>query len=301
MDAKALKHWLAATRPRTLPLAAVPVLVGGALAWMDRGGLDLPVWGATLAAALLIQIGTNLHNDVADFERGVDHPKTRLGPPRATSQGWLSAAQVQRGAMASFGAAMGVGAYLVWVGGWPILLVGLCSMAAAWAYTGGPRPVAYTGLGEVFVFVFFGLVAVCGSYYLQTGGVAWSAVVAGAMIGSGAAAVLVVNNYRDLDNDRAVGKHTLAVRLGRRATQIEYGLLLLLPFLLLPLLRGGGGDGRWLVLPLAMLPWAAYLLWRFITEPPGRVFNHLLDMTAQFQLGFGGLLCLALVLGRGAA
>jgi 1,4-dihydroxy-2-naphthoate octaprenyltransferase len=300
MDAKALKHWLAATRPRTLPIAAVPVLVGGALAWMDRGGLDLPVWGATLAAALLIQVGTNLHNDVADFERGVDHPQTRLGPPRATSQGWLSAAQVRRGAMASFGAAMGVGAYLVWVGGWPILLVGLCSMVAAWAYTGGPRPVAYTGLGEVFVFVFFGLVAVSGSYYLQIGGVAWSAVVAGAMIGSGAAAVLVVNNYRDLDNDRAVGKHTLAVRLGRRATQIEYGLLLLAPFLLLPLLRGGGGDGRWLVLPLAVLPWAAYLLWRFITEPPGLVFNRLLAMTAQFQLGFGGLLCLALVLGRGA-
>lgn len=290
-----ISHWLIAIRPKTLSLSLVPVLLGNALGWIDAGMLSWPVMIASLLAALFIQIGTNLHNDAADFEHGADLSATRLGPPRATAEGWLSANEVRRGATLSFGLAMLAGVYLVWVGGWPILAVGLCSIAAGLAYTGGPKPIAYVGLGELFVFAFFGLVAVVGSYFLQTGGLSWSALVIGAMIGLLAAAVLVVNNYRDMENDRLVGKHTLAVRFGRRASQIEYTALMLVPFMLLPLLHSIPINGWWLAVPLISTPWAFYLVMRFRNESPGQVFNQLLAATAQFQLGFGLLLCLSLV------
>lgn len=291
-----LKYWLIAIRPKTLSVAVVPVLVGSVLAWLHVGSLAWPVLTAALLAAMLIQVGTNLHNDAADFERGADHPETRLGPARVTAEGWLSAVQVKRGALVSFGLAMLLGLYLIGVGGWPILVLGLASVLAGLAYTGGPRPVAYSALGELFVWVFFGLVAVAGSYYLQTGRLSWAALLAGALVGMPAAAVLVVNNYRDLDNDRQVGKHTLAVRLGRRATRIEYALLMLLPFVLLPLLMLPGGATPGGLLPLLTLPWALQLVRRFGGEPPGPVFNRLLAATAQFQLGFGLLLCLGWLL-----
>jgi len=294
-----LKYWLLAIRPKTLTIAVVPVLVGSALAWADAGSLMWSVVAAALVGAVLIQAGTNLHNDAADFERGADDLATRLGPPRATAQGWLSSNAVRRAATLSFMLAGAIGAYLVWVGGWPILAVGLASIAAGLAYTGGPRPVAYSALGEFFVWLFFGLVAVVGSYYLQTGGISGSALVAGAMVGMPAAAVLVVNNYRDLDNDRRVGKNTLAVRLGRQASQVEYALLMLAPFSLLVLLSAFSGSGWWPVLPLVVLPWALVLVKRFRLESAGPAFNQLLAATARFQLGFGLLLCLGLVVGHG--
>jgi len=294
-----LKYWLLAIRPKTLTIAVVPVLVGSALAWADAGSLMWSVVAAALVGAVLIQAGTNLHNDAADFERGADDQATRLGPPRATAQGWLSPTEVRRAATLSFTLAGVTGAYLVWVGGWPILAVGLASIAAGLAYTGGPRPVAYSALGEFFVWLFFGLVAVVGSYYLQTGGISGSALVAGAMVGMPAAAVLVVNNYRDLDNDRRVGKNTLAVRLGRQASQVEYALLMLAPFSLLVLLSAFSGSGWWPVLPLVVLPWALVLVKRFRLESAGPAFNQLLAATARFQLGFGLLLCLGLVVGHG--
>jgi 1,4-dihydroxy-2-naphthoate octaprenyltransferase len=290
-----LKYWLIAIRPKTLSVAVVPVLVGSTLAWIQSRALNWPVMGVALLAAILIQAGTNLHNDAADFERGADHSATRLGPTRVTAQGWLSAAQVKRGAAISFGLALLGGCYLVWVGGWPILMVGLASIAAGWAYTGGPRPVAYSSLGELFVWLFFGLVAVAGSYYLQTGQLTGGALIAGALLGMPAAAVLVVNNYRDLDNDKQSGKNTLAVRLGRRASQVEYTLLMLAPFALLPLLQAVGAPGPGWVLPWLLLPWALQLVGRFRYETPGPVFNQLLAATAQFQLGFGLLLCLGLL------
>ncbi len=158
-----------------------------------------------LSAAVLIQVGTNLYNDVGDYERGADG-SDRLGPPRASAMGWLAPADVRRAAAASFGLAMVLGAYLVSVGGWPIFVVGLASVAAGVAYTGGPRPIAYTASGELFVFVFFGLVATAGSAFLQAGHLSWAAAVAGAMIGAIAAAVLVVNNYRDLESDRQAAR-----------------------------------------------------------------------------------------------
>lgn len=290
-----LKYWLIAIRPKTLSIAVVPVLVGSTLAWLDSGQWHVGVMMATLLAAFCIQIGTNLHNDAADFERGADHSATRLGPKRATAEGWLSARAVHWGALLNFGLATALGLYLVWVGGWPILAVGLVSIAAGFGYTGGPRPVAYSGMGEGFVLIFFGLVAVAGSYYLQTGTLSAAAVLAGLMVGMPAAAVLVVNNYRDLDNDRSVGKNTLAVRIGRRATQVEYSLLLLLPFALLPLLTVLGVQGFGWLLPVLILPWAVQLVARFRRETPGPVFNHLLAATAQLQLGYGLLLCLGLL------
>ena len=293
---KAFTYWLLAIRPKTLTISVVPVGLGCALAWSETGKIDVLLMLVTLAAAMCIQIGTNLHNDVADFERGTDDAATRLGPSRVTAEGWLSAAWVRIGAYLSFAAALLLGVYLIWQGGWPILLAGLASVVAAVAYTGGPRPLAYIGLGELFVWFFFGVVAVGGSYFLQAGGVGPGALLAGTIIGMPAAAVLVVNNYRDLDNDRSAGKNTLAVRYGRGFSRVEYAALMLVPFLLLAgwqmTMQPHGG----LLLPWLTLPWALWLVQRFRSLPAGPAFNGLLAVTAMFQFTLGLLLALALVL-----
>jgi 1,4-dihydroxy-2-naphthoate octaprenyltransferase len=297
------KHWLAAIRPKTLTIALVPVLVGTTLAWAVLGTFDWVVMAAALAASAFIQVGTNMHNDVADCRRGADKPESRLGPPRVTAEGWLSAAQVERGVAGAFGAALLLGLYLVWIGGWPVLVIGLLSIAAGLAYSGGSVPIAYTSLGELFVWVFFGLVAVAGSYYLQVQDLNWLAVGAGAIVGMPAAGVLVVNNYRDLDHDRAVGRRTFAVQFGRRASQLEYALLMLAPFPALLALFPANymfNDG-WLILPWLALPWALVLVRRFRTETPGPLFNELLAGTARFQLVFGLLFCLGVVCGGSGA
>lgn len=289
-----LKYWLLAIRPKTLTIAVIPVLVGSTLGWVDGGSMSWSVMWVALLAALFIQVGTNLHNDAADYERGADDSVTRLGPARVSAEGWLPSAAVRRGATVNFSLAMLAGIYLTWVGGWPILLVGLASIAAAAGYSGGPWPVSYSSLGELFVWLFFGLVAVAGSYYLQTGVLSGAAVIAGSLVGMPAAAVLVVNNYRDLDNDRRAGRNTLAVRWGRSASQLEYASLMLAPFALLPLLHLAGVGGIGWILPGLMLPWAILLVNRFRNETPGPEFNRLLAATAQFHLGLGLLLCLGL-------
>lgn len=291
-----LVSWWLAMRPRTLTVSIVPVVLGAALAWSEHHRLDTVVLLVTVATALLIQIGTNLHNDVADFERGADHPSTRLGPPRATAQGWLTASHVRFGAYSSFLLALTLGVYLVLEGGWPIFVVGLLSIVAGVMYSGGPRPLAYLGLGELFVWLFFGLIAVVGTYYLQTGTVSPNAILAGAMIGLPAGAVLVVNNYRDLENDRKAGKRTLAVRFGRRASHFEYALLMLVPFCLLFPIQRGGFNSVWWLLPWLALPAAVMLTRRFIVLRPGPGFNALLAATAIFQLALGVLLSLHLVI-----
>ena len=237
-----LKAWWIAARPPTLTISITPVLVGTAVAWHEGAMIQWFVAGIALCAAVLIQVGTNLYNDVGDYERGADG-SDRLGPPRASAMGWLAPADVRRAAAASFGLAMVLGAYLVSVGGWTIFAVGLASIAAGIGYTGGPRPIAYTPSGEFFVFVFFGLVATAGSSFLQTGQLSWASLAAGGMIGALAAAVLVVNNYRDLESDRRSGKITLAVRIGYAATRIEFATLVLLPFVALPLLAVLTGPG----------------------------------------------------------
>ena len=286
---RGLGAWFLACRPKTLSVSLSPVLVGTAAAWHDSGQLMwLPLLAAALGAAF-IQIGTNLFNDVGDFLRGTDTPG-RLGPQRATAEGWLSAGQVRAGAWLAFALAFVCGIYLVGHGGWPIVVIGLASLAAGLAYTGGPKPIAYGPLGELFVFVFFGLVAVGGSYYLQTLSFGPSALIAATLVGIHAAAVITVNNYRDLDGDAANGKNTLAVRLGRPATRLFYTAEVLAPFLLLPTL---GRLGWPAALPLLALPLAIGLIRRFHQNPPGRVFNAILAATAGLQLAFALLLSLA--------
>ncbi len=281
--------WFLACRPKTLSVSLSPVLVGSAAAWHDSGTL---LWPPLLAAALgatFIQIGTNLFNDVGDFLRGTDTPE-RLGPRRAAAEGWLTPKQVGAGAWLSFALAFLCGIYLVAHGGWPIVAVGLASLAAGWAYTGGPKPIAYGPLGEFFVFVFFGLVAVGGSYYLQTLTLAPPALLAATLVGIQAAAVITVNNYRDLDGDAKNGKNTLAVRLGRPLTRRLYTAEMLAPYLLLPLLCELGWPAA---LPLLSLPLALRLIRRFHREAPGPRFNNILAATAGLQLGFALLLTLS--------
>lgn len=281
--------WFLACRPKTLTVSLSPVLVGTAVAWHETQVLLwLPLLAAALGAAF-IQIGTNLFNDVGDFLRGTDTPG-RLGPKRATAEGWLTPGMVRTGAWLSFALAFLCGIYLVWHGGWPIVAIGLASLAAGWAYTGGPKPIAYGPLGEVFVFIFFGLVAVGGSYYLQTLNVAPVALLAATLVGIHAAAVITVNNYRDRDGDQANGKNTLAVRLGRPATRRLYAAEMLAPYALLPLLADLGWPA---VLPLLSLPLAIRLIVRFHREAPGPVFNAILAATAGLQLAFAVLLSLA--------
>jgi 1,4-dihydroxy-2-naphthoate octaprenyltransferase len=288
----ALKFWLLAARPKTLLMSLTPLLVGGTLAFAENGEFYWMPWLAALLAAIGIQIGTNLHNDVSDYERGADTPE-RLGPRRATAEGWLSATAVRRGALISFGLSFGLGIYLVWLGGWPILLLGLASLLAGFSYTGGPMPIAYTPLGELFVLLFFGIAAVSGTYYLQTMTLSWTVVIAGIAVGLPAAAVLLINNYRDLETDLKAGKRTLATFVGRPVSRYFYSVMTLLPLVLVlplvpdPLLRWL----PWMTLP--MIFWLIYQLW---TLPIDLQLNALLAHTAQYQLLFGILLCLALSL-----
>jgi len=280
--------WWLAIRPKTLSVSLVPVLVGSSLAWSQHAAvLWLPALIALLAA-LLIQIGTNLHNDVADFERGADGPQ-RLGPPRATAMGWLPATAVRRGAWIAFALAFSLGVHLVHHGGWPIVVIGLASLAAGWAYTGGPRPIAYTPFGEFFVLLFFGVLAVSGSYYLQTLSLAPAAVLAGAIVGLLAAAVITVNNTRDRESDARAGRQTLAVLCGPRAAGCIYAGELLLPFVLLPWLAMLTGRGFWLALPFLLLPLGLRLIARF-RRAAGAAYNELLAATAGLQLLFALLL-----------
>lgn len=284
-----LQAWFLACRPKTLTVSLSPVIVGSAVAWHETGTLLwLPLLAAAFGAAC-IQIGTNLFNDVGDFLRGTDTPG-RLGPKRATAEGWLTPAAVRAGAWLAFALAFLCGIYLAWHGGWPIIVIGLCSLAAGWAYTGGPKPIAYGPLGELFVFIFFGLVAVGGSYFLQTLAITPTALLAATLVGLHAAAVITVNNYRDHDGDAANGKNTLAVRLGRPATRHLYAAQVLAPYLLLPLLAGLGWPA-WL--PLLTLPLAGRLIGRFYRELPGPVFNHILAATAGLQLLFALMLTIS--------
>ena len=281
--------WFLACRPKTLSVSLSPVLVGTAVAWHDTHHLLwLPLLAAALGAAF-IQIGTNLFNDAGDFLRGTDTPG-RLGPRRAAAEGWLSVNAIRGGAWLAFALAFACGIYLVGHGGWPIVVIGLASLAAGWAYTGGPKPIAYGPLGEVFVFVFFGLVAVGGSYYLQALAVSPTVLLAATLVGIHAAAVITVNNYRDLDGDARSGKRTLAVRLGRPALRRIYALEMLAPYALLPLLADLGWPAA---LPLLALPLALILIIRFHRQTPGPVFNQILAATAGHQLLFALLLSLA--------
>jgi 1,4-dihydroxy-2-naphthoate polyprenyltransferase len=289
-----LSSWLTAARPRTLALSVTPVLVGAALSWAVARQIHGPAVLAALIGSMAIQLGTNLHNDAIDSERGGDGPD-RVGPPRVTALGLLSGKSVKRGALVCFGAAALVGLYLVYVGGWPILLLGILSIAAGWAYTGGPFPIAYTPLGEAFVVFFFGVGAVGGTYWLCTADIGAAAIEAGLALGLLAGAVLLVNNYRDVEADARVGRYTLAILAGPHVTIFIYAGLLLAPFALLPLI-GQDLRHRHVWPAFAALPVALLLIYRFAREPRGRGFNRILAQTVQTQILFALLLGAGLVL-----
>ncbi len=245
--------WLEAARPRTLPAAVAPVLVGSALAWRDAG-LQPDAAALCLGFALLVQIGTNFANDYYDFLRGADAPG-RVGPRRAVASGLVSPATMRRAMFLTFGAAFALGLGLIaWGGPW-LLVVGVLSILSGIAYTGGPYPLAYHGWGDVFVFLFFGLVAVGGTYFTQAARLGADVLLAGVPVGLLAANILVVNNYRDADTDSRVGKRTLVVRLGRPFARIQFGSSLLVAFLL-PFLFLARGSGPAALLPCLLTPWA---------------------------------------------
>lgn len=285
--------WMTAARPRTLPLAASPVLVGLGIAWSEQAGHHPLVALLTLLAALLIQIGTNLHNDAADWERGNDR-HDRLGPLRVTAAGWASAARVHRAARAAFIAAFTIGIYLAYVGGWPIVMVGIASILAGLAYSGGPRPISHTPFGEFFVWIFFGVCAVAGSYWLQAGRLSPAALLAGAALGFPAAAVLLVNNLRDVAADSAVGRRTLAAVMGEIRSRHLHALCMAAPFLLLPPIQLAlpGHHGLWLA--LLALP-ASLQVIRKMAAAKGIALNSVLADTARAQFLFGLLLAFGVV------
>jgi 1,4-dihydroxy-2-naphthoate octaprenyltransferase len=275
-------------------VAAAPVIVGTALALADDRSRALPA-AAALLGALLIQIGANLANDVFDFERGADTDQ-RIGPPRATQLGLLTPRQMKLGTAAAFAAAVAVGLYLVAVGGWPIVLIGAFSIAAGLAYTGGPFAFGYHGLGEVAVFLFFGVVAVGGTYYVQALALPPFAIAASLPIGAFATSVLVVNNLRDIETDRIAGKRTLAVRFGRRAASLEYTALLVFAYGMLPALWLAGASAATAVLPLFTLPLAAVLVRTVVTARDGAALNTALARTAALEVGFALLFAVGLLL-----
>lgn len=291
---KALEIWRLAVRLPTLTASITPVIVGtGAAIHEDEFAL-LPALVAVFAAVCL-QVAANLANDVFDFKRGAD-TEARLGPPRVTSSGWLSPGQVLLAMWGVLGLAFLAGVYLAAMGGWPIVVVGLVSIAAAIAYTGGPLPLAYHALGDVSTFVFFGLVAVTGTYYVQAREIAPVALAASVPIGCTVTAILVVNNLRDIETDRRVGKWTLAVLMGERATRAWYVLLVVLAYVV-ALGVVAAGARPWLA-ALLILPIPAVVapVRGVITGAPGPALNPLLRATARFNLAFGVAFAAALAL-----
>jgi 1,4-dihydroxy-2-naphthoate polyprenyltransferase len=280
--------WFLAVRPATLTAALAPVLVGAAAA-RASGPLRAGAIVAALLGATLIQIGTNLANDVFDHEKGADGPD-RKGPIRVTQAGLLTPAQVRAGMVLAFALAVLAGAYLTAVAGWPVVAIGLVSIASGVAYTGGPWPLGYHGLGDLFVLLFFGPVAVCGTAFVASGEVTALALAASIPLGCIATCVLVVNNVRDRQSDARAGKRTLAVRFGRAFGVAEYAVLLAVAYAT-PIVLAAAGRGPWVLLPLATLPLAWSLARAVAAE---RAMNATLARTARLLLAFGALFTVGL-------
>ena len=288
--------WLLATRPATLTAALSPVLVGAAAAWRASGGVGYR-WGAVVAAllgAMFIQVGTNLANDVFDYEKGAD-TADRLGPTRVTQAGLLTPSQVRTGMVVSFALATAAGVYLTAVAGWPIVAIGVASIASGIAYTGGPYPLGYNGLGDVFVFAFFGVVAVCGTAFVALGAVPPLALALSVPVGALATAVLVVNNVRDHTTDVRAGKRTVVVRFGRRFGVAEY-VACWVAALAIPVALAASRHAPWMLLPLLTAP-LAVVLSRKVATVEGRPLNPVLGATAGSLLLHSVLTALGLALG----
>lgn len=285
--------WVLAARPKTLSAASVPVAVGSAVAF-ELNGFRLGPALAALGGALLLQIGANFANDVYDYEKGADTAE-RLGPTRAVQARLITPAAMKRGMIVVFALALVLGAYLTAVAGPVILAIGIFSILSAIAYTGGPYPLGYNGLGDVFVFVFFGLVAVCGTAFVQLGQVPALALWCSLPVGALSTAILVVNNLRDHEQDARVGKRTLAVRWGPKAVIYEYGFLLAISYAVPLFLATSSAGGRFVLLPLLTLPLGRRLM-RAVASEKGRDLNARLAGTAKLLLLFGLLLTLGIVL-----
>ena len=288
-----LKVWVLAARLPTLTAAVAPVVVGSGVAIHDEVFTLAPALAALLGA-LAIQVGANLANDVSDFRRGADTAE-RIGPPRVTQLGLVSQRQVLAAMWIAFGVATLAGVYLTAVAGWPVVAAGVASILAAIAYTGGPWPFGYRGLGEVFTFVFFGLVAVAGTYYVQAGTLSAAALAAGVPVGLTVSAILIVNNVRDIETDAAAGKRTLAVMLGRRLSRWQFSLTLALAWLtalaLWPI-----GFGPQALLALIALPLAIGPLRAVLRSEDGPTLNAALRATARLHLALGLLIALGAAL-----
>lgn len=286
-----LSVWVQAVRPRTLGAAVGPVLIGTSLAaWVSTWSPAVLV--VALVCSLLLQVGTNLANDLFDFQKGADTPD-RLGPARATTQGWVTPTQMAAATAATFAAAVACGVWFVVIGGWPIVAIGVASVIAGLAYTGGPYPLGYHGLGDVTVFVFFGPVAVCGTYFMHTSEWSLLSLVVSVPIGALIAAILIVNNVRDRETDARVGKRTLAVRLGRRASLVQYtATLVTAPAVVVALVVGGHLPSGALLALGAVVPgvFTTRSMWR----RDGAALNPLLGGTARLGLIFALLFSVGL-------
>jgi 1,4-dihydroxy-2-naphthoate octaprenyltransferase len=284
----ALRLWIIAARPRTLPAAIAPVLVGTALAGTE--GVFRPLaFVCALIGSVFIQIGTNLSNDYSDARRGAD-TEDRLGPVRVTAGGLMPPKQVLVGTYVAFGIAVAAGAYLIAIAGWQLLVVGAASILAGVLYTGGPRPYGYEGLGELFVFLFFGVVAVVGSYYVQTENLHWTAFALSVPVGLLVSAILVVNNIRDIETDRRAGKRTLAVRIGRDRARSLFTSMVVLSYVVPVGVWLAGGLSAWLLLVFASLPLVPPLVRTVYTRSDGPSLNRALADTGRLVAVFSLLL-----------
>jgi 1,4-dihydroxy-2-naphthoate octaprenyltransferase len=288
-----IRAWVLAARPATLTAAFAPVAVGSACAW-QVGGFRRDAALAALVGAFLIQIATNFANDMFDFQKGAD-TEERLGPTRAAQAGLLTVGQLRRGIIVTFALAIGIGFYLTWIAGPAVIVIGLASMAAGLAYTGGPFPLAYNGLGDVFVLAFFGFVAVCGTAFVQAlfvPDIAWAASVP---IGALATAILVVNNVRDFEGDARAGKTTLVVRFGRQGGVTEYAFLLVAAYATPVFMFLLGWTSAWVCLPLVTILWAARLFASVVSDR-GVALNQTLAWTAKLLSLFGVLFAIGIAL-----
>ncbi len=289
-----MSSWLAACRPKTLTTSLVPIGVGAALSYAAYGALRWDLNILALLSSVMIQIGTNLINDAYDFKKGADTAE-RLGPQRLAMTEKVSANTILKAGIGCFIAAMLLAIPLVIAGGWPLILIGIASLIAGYAYTGGPYPLAYLGLGDLFVVIFFGWIAVSGVYYLNTG--LWEIYpwIAGSHVGFLATVLIAINTVRDQNTDRKANKKTMAVRLGAAGARLEIALLAIIPFIIGFYWVSQGLKWAFL-LPLVTLPMAVSLIRKVYRTEPGVVFNQYLAQGAALHLVFGILLTLGLVL-----
>ncbi|MHA2172333.1 MAG: 1,4-dihydroxy-2-naphthoate polyprenyltransferase [Candidatus Kariarchaeaceae archaeon] len=293
-DPSNFKIWMMAIRPKTLPAAISPVLIGIAFAVRDDHFNFFPAFAALLGA-LILQIGANLANDYSDFHKGTD-TADRIGPVRVAASGLLDVTTLRNGLIVTLVIAMVIGLYLIWIGGIVILLIGTLSLIFLLAYSGGPWPYGYRGLGDFFVFVFFGLFAVSGTYYVQALHFNNNVIIGSIAPGTLITAILVVNNYRDIETDRKTGKNTLAVMLGKQWTIIEFILLLLIAYLIPIYLLVVENYSSWVLLPLISSPFSLNLVRIIKQTSDGKILNDALAQTAKTGLLFNLLFALGIAL-----